>query len=65
MANAKLFWTDDDWQTKNEIATINTGIDVFIADIPTKNLKTDIIEFTFFWSDANTWENKNFSVKIV
>ena len=64
MAKALVYWTDDEWQTKNEIATTDTGVNVFIADIPTQNARSNVIGFTFFWNDANNWENKNFTVTV-
>lgn len=64
MADAIIHWTDDNWQTGNNIQTTPTGLGIFVADIVRKNDGIGEIIFTFYWKDANCWENKNFVVKI-
>ncbi|HVX25992.1 MAG TPA: hypothetical protein VHB70_06605, partial [Parafilimonas sp.] len=64
LENAEIVWTDDDWKTSNKIATTNPGIDIFFADIPTRNKKDCKIEFTFFWTKTNNWENRNYIVVV-
>ncbi len=65
IADAIVHWTDNGWQTKNEIHTKDTGIGIFIADIKTQNENASAIEFTFYWTEGKNWENKNFLVKII
>jgi len=60
LAEAVIHWTDDAWKTTYEAHTINTGVELFFADIKIKNLNSSQIEFTFYWTKANHWENKNF-----
>jgi glucoamylase len=62
-AAADIHWSDDNWKTNNTTHTQCPGIDLFFADIKAKD-QSDQIEFTFFWTRANRWENKNFMVKI-
>lgn len=64
MADAIIHWTDDNWQTSNNLPTSPTGLSIFVGDIFQKNESIEKIIFTFFWKDANQWENKNFVVKI-
>ena len=61
-APAVVNWTDDNWKTTRQTPTKDTGIGVFVADIPVKQKKNKPVEFTFFWTESNNWENKNFQV---
>ena len=61
---ATIRWTDDDWKTEHSTKAKDTGLYIFVADINPQNPNTRKIEFTFYWEDAGTWENKNYSVEI-
>lgn len=63
-AAASIRWTDDGWQTKNDVKTAGFGLNVFSADIKKIKENASKIEFTFYWEVAQQWENKNFSVDI-
>ncbi len=62
---AIIHWTNDNWETINDTETIDTKLGMHIADFNFSNKKTDKIKFTFFWNDANRWENRNFEVHII
>jgi glucoamylase len=64
MEDAIVHWTQDNWKTKYQTRTKDTGINIFVADISTQNKKGSKTEFTFFWVKANRWESKNFVVAI-
>lgn len=64
LSSAIIRWTVDRWITTNEITTRDTGLGMHVADLVTNNFKDVDILFTFFWQDAQCWENKNFSVHI-
>ena len=63
-AEATIVWTTDDWVSTHRVeATPNRALAVWFADLPTENLVChSVVEFTFFWSAAQRWEGKNFSV---
>ncbi len=63
-ANATVHWTDDDWKTEHSTTAKDKGLNIFVADIQPKELNSGKIDFTFYWDDAGTWENKNYSVEI-
>jgi glucoamylase len=66
LAPAVIHWSINNWEEVIETKTRDTGIGIHIADIPTSSLKTDeLIQFTFFWSEANHWEEENFTVKVI
>jgi len=63
-AKATIYWTDDDWKTKHATKAKDCGLNIFIADIKPSKGKVNKIEFTFYWEDADKWENKNYSVEV-
>ena len=44
--------------------TKDTGLEIYVADIDFKNENSTEIKFTFFWKEANRWEEKLFEVKV-
>jgi glucoamylase len=65
LAEANVRWTDNNWETYTDLNTKDTNIGIFVVDIPCNNLRVSNISFTFFWKQANHWENKNFEIKVV
>lgn len=63
LAPFRLHWSLDQWQTVCETDCGAIGIELYFVDIPVTN-QTDAIEFTFFWTTSQTWENRNFSIKV-
>ena len=64
MAAAIIRWSPDNWQTQNDIDTKDTGLGIYVADVDLKNERSGAIKFTFFWKEANHWEEKEYEVKI-
>jgi glucoamylase len=64
-AAARIHWTADNWQTTTDTDTKDTKVGMHIADIDFGRKRSGEIKFTFFWKEANHWENKDFEVKIV
>ncbi|MGN6531249.1 MAG: glycoside hydrolase family 15 protein, partial [Ginsengibacter sp.] len=64
LAEAVVRWTDNNWTTWNEVNTRNTGLGIYVADISSNNSKRSNLRFTFFWKQANHWENKDFEIKV-
>jgi len=63
LASATIHWSDDNWQTKKDIKTRNVITGLHMADLVPDN-KANTIQFTFFWDEANRWENKNYTVAV-
>jgi len=62
---AKVHWSSDGWQTARDTQMRDTGLGVFITDLPTKELEDGgVVIFTFYWLDADRWHGENFAVKI-
>ncbi len=64
MKSALVKWTDNNWQTYEETKTINTGLGIHFADLPSKSENPDKIIFTFYWEKVQTWEDSNFEIEI-
>ena len=62
---ARIHWTFDNWKTSNDTDTKDTKLGMHIADIVFGNEKAGEIKFTFFWKEANCWENRDFEVKVI
>jgi glucoamylase len=65
LAPAEVVWTADAWATVNALDTMNPGLGVHVADLPTEALlPAAAVEFTFRWRESGTWEGNNFRVVI-
>jgi glucoamylase len=65
LASAIIRWSDDNWQTVNDIYTTDTKIGMHIADIPVSHLPIGgEIAFTFYWLESQNWEHKNFQISV-
>jgi len=50
-APAMVHWSFDGWQTTQDTKTRDTGMSVFVADLPSENLNVgNEIAFTFLWA---------------
>lgn len=66
LAPARIRWTANQWAEWRELETRDTGAGIHLADLPTQPLAAGTrLEFTFFWTEANRWEGKNFELAVV
>jgi glucoamylase len=65
-ADATIVWSANDWASTSRADTIqNRVLNLWFADLPTENcLGGLVIEFTFYWKEAQRWEGKNYSVAV-
>ena len=64
-APAVIHWSHNGWQTSNDLPARNTGLGVYLSDLPTKGMDPGhTIVFTFYWPEAQRWEGTDFSVII-
>jgi len=64
-ASAIIHWSDNDWRSVHATPTRDTGLGVHCADLITEHLSVGRnVEFTFYWIEAQNWENRDFSVTI-
>jgi glucoamylase len=62
---AVVHWSIDGWQAIHDTKTRDTGLGLYIADLPTDRLPagTEVL-FTFFWPEADRWEGVDFKVTL-
>jgi glucoamylase len=61
---ANISWSLDNWANVEKKDTVDTGFGLHYVDVPTAS-GGDQVDFTFYWTDAQHWENKNYEVKII
>lgn len=64
VAPFRLHWSMDEWQTVNDTDATRTAIAIHFVDIAITNTQQCSIQFTFFWTEANHWENRNYEVVV-
>jgi glucoamylase len=65
-AQAKVIWSTDGWGTKNEKETRLSTLGVYVANLPTKNLKLGTsICFVIHWHDKESQQEAVFEIEIV
>jgi glucoamylase len=60
----RLHWTGDEWLTVNDAASAPTTFGVEFVDIPISPAQRAPIRFTFFWSENNSWEGRDYMVEV-
>jgi glucoamylase len=66
LAPAVVHWSLDGWQTARDTQTRDTGLGVYVADLPTEGLAAGAkVDFTLCWPQADRWEGSNFEVRVV
>lgn len=64
-AATMVHWSIDDWENAKDTHSCDSGIGLFVSDLPTKSLPIGArVVFTFHWRDADRWEEKVFSVVV-
>jgi len=60
-----VHWSIDNWETAHDTNAKDTGLGIYILDLPTASLPpTGQAVFTFFWPSENRWEGTDFKVTI-
>ena len=64
---ATVVWSADGWTHTNKTDTTHEGgLNLWFADFPTAGLTAhSVIEFTFFWTQEQQWEGRNWQVKVL
>jgi glucoamylase len=65
LAPAVVHWSADGWRTTLDTATRDTTLGVHLADLETRHLSWgDRVHLTFYWPEAQCWEEVDFLVCI-
>lgn len=60
----RLRWTADCWQTITDSVSTPTGLGSEYVDIAVRPGQRAPIQFTFFWTQAEHWEGRDFRVEV-
>lgn len=65
LAPVSVHWSADGWNTVKDTAARDTGLGVFVADLPTDKLPSGTkVVFTFYWLESRNWEGTDFEITI-
>jgi glucoamylase len=65
MAPARVHWSFDNWTTTQDSSGRDTSLGVYAVDLATAQLPAGRqIVFTFFWTEAQKWEGRDFAVTV-
>jgi glucoamylase len=60
-----LHWSTDDWKTASDSPSQSTALGIEYVDIAITADAPGLVQFTFFWPDADHWEGTDFSVAVM
>jgi glucoamylase len=63
-AGFRLRWSQDHWQTQEETASIPTQLGIEYVDLDTDSKLEAGITFTFFWTEFDRWEGRDYEVRV-
>ena len=65
-ADDPIVWSANHWASTNKMdATPVSALNLWFADLLTKGCpEGSVIQFTFFWKEAQRWEGRNYSVAV-
>jgi glucoamylase len=61
----RLHWTSDEWQTVQDTDSTPSGLGIYFVDIPVAKSQHAPIRFTFFWTDSERWEGRDYEVGVL
>ncbi|MCL4494196.1 MAG: glycoside hydrolase family 15 protein [Firmicutes bacterium] len=59
---AQCVLTTDEWQSHKTEQMLNSRIGLYYLDVALADIK--MVEFTFYWSEADRWEGKNYRLDL-
>lgn len=60
----RLRWSQDEWRTTQDTPATATALNIHFVDIPVHKDQSGSIRFTFYWTDEDRWEGKDYQTKI-
>ena len=62
---AAVHWSTDNWHTVQETRTRDSGLGIYLADLPTEGLGPDAeVVFTLRWLESGQWLGENFQLTV-
>jgi glucoamylase len=64
-APAMVHWSVDNWRAAHDTKTVDTGLGLHAADLPTRQLMPGTtIVFTFYWPQQQRWEGVDYCIVV-
>ncbi len=60
----RLRWTHDEWTTLKDGDALTTAVGVHYLDTPIPSAQRAPLRFTFYWTDSDRWEGRDFAVEV-
>ncbi|MFZ0831365.1 MAG: glycoside hydrolase family 15 protein [Thermoplasmata archaeon] len=60
----RLHWSEDAWSTVADAEAAPTTLGIHYFDLPTEHRAGREIAFTLFWPSRESWEGRNYSVRV-
>jgi glucoamylase len=66
LAPGRVHGSVDGWRSTFDLETRDTGLGVWIADLPASDalVAGAAVDFTFQWPDSHRWEGRDFRVSV-
>jgi glucoamylase len=61
----RLRWTADDWLHLQDTPSESSGLGIHFGDLSTSKEQTAPLRFTFFWTERNQWEGRDYKIDVV
>jgi glucoamylase len=59
-----LHWTAHDRQSWMDTTANSNGLGIYFVDTPVSNKQKAPIRFTFYWTQGERWEGRDYEVKV-
>ncbi len=60
-----LHWSPDGWNSVHDETSLDSGLGLFYYDFDPAELKSEKITFTFYWTESENWEGKDFEIEVL
>jgi glucoamylase len=65
LAPSSVRWSIDNWQTYEEVETLDSGLGLYYADLATASLESgQKITYTFYWPECDKWEDCSYTLSV-
>ena len=61
----RLHWTSDGWNKVGDQPSRATSLGLHFVDLAPLPSRSSQYEFTFYWTERNVWEGRNFTVRAI
>ena len=60
----RLHWTADGWTSIQDTPSRSPGLGICFVDVPVSKGQRAPIQFTFYWTEGDRWEGRDYIVKV-